>query len=189
MWIIFEYMSIFEVLRPRMNPWVEDTDTATVELRLMEEASNSLSWVWILVPVLPGSKVTELCGTLRGGPGLPCGSVVKNSPIVQETRVQSLGQEDPLEQEMATHSSISCLENPMDWGAWWTTVHEVAKSQTWLSNWAPRGDQYWRNRKNSPGVVVLMIGAIVLLAPGRFHLLVFALLWHFLLHPKLMEDL
>ena len=32
--------------------------------------------------------------------------VVKNSPVVQETRVQSLGQEDPLEKGMATHSSI-----------------------------------------------------------------------------------
>ena len=26
----------------------------------------------------------------------------------------------------------SCLENPMDWGAWWATVHRVARSQTWL---------------------------------------------------------
>ena len=38
----------------------------------------------------------------------------------------SLGQEDPLEKEMATHS-FSCLENPMDRGAWWATVHGVAK--------------------------------------------------------------
>ena len=29
----------------------------------------------------------------------------------------------------------SCLENPMDRGAWWATVHGVAKSQTWLSDW------------------------------------------------------
>ena len=29
----------------------------------------------------------------------------------------------------------SCLENPMDQGAWWATVHGVAKSQTWLSDW------------------------------------------------------
>ena len=28
----------------------------------------------------------------------------------------------------------SCLENPMDGGAWWASVHGVAKSQTWLSN-------------------------------------------------------
>ena len=40
-------------------------------------------------------------------------------------------QEDPLEEEMATHSSI--LENSMDIGAWQAVVHGVAKSQTQLS--------------------------------------------------------
>ena len=38
--------------------------------------------------------------------GFPGGSVVKNLPEMQETQVQPLGQEDPLEKEMATHSSI-----------------------------------------------------------------------------------
>ena len=38
-------------------------------------------------------------------------------PAMQETRVRSLGREDPLEEEMATHS-CSCLENSMDGGAW-----------------------------------------------------------------------
>ena len=42
-----------------------------------------------------------------------------------------LGQEDPLEEEMATHSSI-CLENPMDRRTWWATVHRVTESQTQL---------------------------------------------------------
>ena len=51
-----------------------------------------------------------------------------------EMWVPSLGQEDPLEEEMATHSSIPCLENPMDRGAWWATVHRVAKSWTRLSD-------------------------------------------------------
>ena len=37
---------------------------------------------------------------------------------MQEMRVRSLGQEDALEKGMATHSSISCLENSMDRGAW-----------------------------------------------------------------------
>ena len=36
--------------------------------------------------------------------------MVKNLPAMQETRVQSLGQEDPLEKEMATHSSILAWE-------------------------------------------------------------------------------
>ena len=38
--------------------------------------------------------------------GFPNGSVVKNLPAVPETQVRSLGQEDPMEEEMATHSSI-----------------------------------------------------------------------------------
>ena len=40
------------------------------------------------------------------------GSVVKNLPAMQETQVQSLGQEDTLENEMATHSSILAWKIP-----------------------------------------------------------------------------
>ena len=58
--------------------------------------------------------------------------LVKNLPAIQETWLQSLGWEDPLEKGMATHSSI--LENPMDRGAWQATVHGVTKSQTQLSD-------------------------------------------------------
>ena len=56
--------------------------------------------------------------------------VIKNLPAMWETRVPSLGWEDPLEKGMATHSSIPALENPMDRGAWWITVHEVTKDLT-----------------------------------------------------------
>ena len=113
---------------------------------------------------------------------------VKHLPAMRETQVRFLGWEDPLEKEMATHSSIlaspaphpkkglketlgfpggsevkasacnagdpgsipgsgrspgegngnplqySCLENPMDRGAWWATVHGFAKSRIQLSN-------------------------------------------------------
>ena len=52
---------------------------------------------------------------------------VKNLPAMQETQVQSLGQEDPLEKGMATHSSILAWRIPMDRGAWWATVHRVSK--------------------------------------------------------------
>ena len=51
-------------------------------------------------------------------------------PAKQETQVPSLAQEDTLEKEMTTHSSNSCLENPVDRGAWQTTVHKFAKSAT-----------------------------------------------------------
>ena len=67
--------------------------------------------------------------------GFPDSSVVKNPPV-KETWIQSLGWEDPLEKEMATHTSILAWEkkNPMDRGAWQATVHGVAKSRTRLSN-------------------------------------------------------
>ena len=45
--------------------------------------------------------------------GFPCGSEVKKHlPAMQETRIRSLGQEDPLEKEMATHSSILAWRIP-----------------------------------------------------------------------------
>ena len=50
----------------------------------------------------------------------------------QEKKVRSLGQEDPLEKEMATHSSILLWEIPGT-EAWRGTVLRVAKSQTQLS--------------------------------------------------------
>ena len=47
---------------------------------------------------------------VRGG--FPDGSAVKNLPAMQETQVRPLGQKDPLEKEMATHSSILAWEIP-----------------------------------------------------------------------------
>ena len=49
--------------------------------------------------------------------GLPSGSAVKNLPTVQEMWVRSLGWEDPLEEGMATRSSILAWRIPMDRGA------------------------------------------------------------------------
>ena len=57
--------------------------------------------------------------------------MVKNLPAVQDTQFPSLGWEDPLEKEMATHSSILVWEVP---GAWQATVHGAEKSWTGLSN-------------------------------------------------------
>ena len=52
--------------------------------------------------------------------------MVQNLPAIKETQVQSLGQEDPLEKGIATHSMVR--------GAWRATVHGVTKSQTRLSD-------------------------------------------------------
>ena len=48
----------------------------------------------------------------------PGGSVVKNLPVMQEMQVQFLGQEDPVEGGHGNPLQYSCLENPMDRGAW-----------------------------------------------------------------------
>ena len=52
---------------------------------------------------------------------------VRNLPAMQETWVQSLGQEDPLEKGMATHSGILSWESSMDRGIWRATVYGVAE--------------------------------------------------------------
>ena len=89
--------------------------------------SKSLTWL---------SNWTELCNILKYFIIIittPNGSVVKNSLAMQETQklqIQSLGQEDSLEKEMETHSSI------LAWRIPWTeelsrlTIHRVAKSRT-----------------------------------------------------------
>ena len=60
--------------------------------------------------------------------------MVNDLPAMQETWVRFLGWEDPLEEGMATHSSVLAWRISMDRGAWWTAVHGVTKSQTRLSD-------------------------------------------------------
>ena len=49
---------------------------------------------------------------MKGNKGFPGGSVVKNQPAMQEMQVWSLGWEDPLEKEMATHFSTLAWKIP-----------------------------------------------------------------------------
>ena len=56
--------------------------------------------------------------------------IVKNLFTVQETRIRSLGQEDFLEKEMATHSNILAWEIPWTEESDGVTVHQVTKSWT-----------------------------------------------------------
>ena len=58
---------------------------------------------------------------------------------MQETGVQSLSREDSPGEGNGNPLQNSCLENPMDGGAWQATVHGVAKSQRGLSNFTFRG--------------------------------------------------
>ena len=62
--------------------------------------------------------------------GFPDGSLVKNLPAKQETWVRALGQEDPLEEEMATHS------NMLAWRIPWTEepggLQSTGKQESWI---------------------------------------------------------
>ena len=64
-------------------------------------------------------------------------SLVKNLPAMQESWVQFLGQEDPLEKEMATHSSILAWRIPWTGGTWWATVYGVARVEHDLASKPP----------------------------------------------------
>ena len=57
----------------------------------------------------------------------PVAQLVKNLSAMWETWVQSLGWEDPLEEAMATHSSLLAWRIPMVRGAWRATVQRVTK--------------------------------------------------------------
>ena len=56
--------------------------------------------------------------------------MVKNPPAMQETQVQSLDQDDPLEKKNGNPLQYSCLENSIGRVAWQNTVHGVAKNGT-----------------------------------------------------------
>ena len=69
--------------------------------------------------------------------GFPNGSVVKNPPEMQRTRVQSLSWEDPLEQGMATHSSIFAwripwTEEPVGYSLWGRKESDTTEQLTIL---------------------------------------------------------
>ena len=97
-------------------------------------------WSPIHLPKLrvPGKLVSfsiQLKASPNDGPRASLvAQLVKNPPAMQETWVRSLGWEDPLEEGMATHSSILAWTIPMDREAWWAIVHGVTKNQTWLKD-------------------------------------------------------
>ena len=85
-----------------------------------------------LIPWAYGTEQQRTCAFYRHLGASLVAQMAKNPPAIWETWVQSLGWEDHLKKEMATHSSILAWRIPMDRGAWRATVHGVAKSRTQL---------------------------------------------------------
>ena len=99
-------------------------------LKKMEPWSSSHALlICICLQNFPSHKDTSYIGlgpTLLDYGGFPCGLAVKNPPALQEPRVQSLVQEDPLEKDMAMHSSI------LAWRIPWTEEPGGLQSSTGL---------------------------------------------------------
>ena len=97
---------------------------------------NKLSYPFFCFPVLVKLIFTLHCSLLSMQQsyilGFPGGSDSKEFPSIRETWVQSLSSENPLEEGMATHSSILAWRIPMDRGAWLSTIQRITKNQTWL---------------------------------------------------------
>ena len=117
---------------PRRNcwPWTQTRRTCNLSMRSPRAPSTatwrtncSLAGQW-----LPSHRVSthEL--------GFPGGLDCKEFTCNSETQVWSLEWEDPSGEGKGNPLQYSCLENPMDEGAWQATVHGVSKSWIWLSN-------------------------------------------------------
>ena len=72
--------------------------------------------------------------------------LVKKLPAMQETWVWSLSREDPLEEGIATRSSVLTWKIIMDRGPWQVIVHSIAKSRTRLSDWSDLNMSCWALR-------------------------------------------
>ena len=84
-----------------------------------------------------GLKLSILLKSWHGG------LVVKNLIAMWEMWFQYLGQEDTLGRENGNPLQYSCLGNPMDWGAWWATVHGVARvGHHWATKPSPSRSWY-----------------------------------------------
>ena len=77
-----------------------------------------------------------------------------------------LGQEDSLEKENGNPLQYSCLENPMEGGAWWATVHRVAKSRTRLSDFTSLHCAHKIHKMDSLGGPVVKTAWVTVSIPG-----------------------
>ena len=91
------------------------------------QVREMVAWNWMLTAEMGRSGHIHN-STIYVRAGFPGGQMVKNLPSVWETGVRSLDWEDPLEEDMATHSSILDWRMPTDRGVWWAIVSGLAES-------------------------------------------------------------
>ena len=127
----------FEISNPRNTCKSADSHSHTarkyllwLKSVLLRKESKKTWYKWIYLQ--NRNRLTGLENEFMGFPGSSDG---KESACNAETRIRSLDWEDPLDKENGYPLQYSHLKNSMDRGAWWATVHGVAKSCTRLSDW------------------------------------------------------
>ena len=89
---------------------------------------NVMYSAWMLEVLQLPKYAASLALGLPGGPVVNACHAGDACSIPESGRCLGEGNGNPLQ--------YFCLENSMDRGAWWATVHGMIKSQTWLSDWA-----------------------------------------------------
>ena len=94
------------------------------------------SHVWLMATILESAHIEHFhhCRNVLGDKGFLGCSVVKNLPANDGNSGSIPGSGRSLGEGKDNSLQYSCLENPMDWEAWWATVPGVAKSQAWLND-------------------------------------------------------
>ena len=102
--------------------------------------SGKMLWRWVGQAVHPEcgkrskAEADSFCwDQLWSREGFPEGSEVKNLPAMQETQLRFRGREDSPGEGNGSPLQYSCLESPMDRGAWWSTALGVTKSENDLA--------------------------------------------------------
>ena len=102
-----------------LNSTTTQWNIIVFSVKSLNSASN-ISIVTLFYSPLPTTPI------IMGFPAWVA-QMVKNLPKAQETWIRSLAWKDPLEEGMATHSSILVWRIPMDRGAWWATIHGLQR--------------------------------------------------------------
>ena len=122
------------VFRIHIWTWIVITLEQVLPLSLNVCPSKGSEYSHYTVTMKQREKLNSCLKYSLGG-AFPGGAALKNSPAIQkmqETWVSIPGSRRSPGGGHGNPLQCTCLENPMDWGAWWPTGLRVTKGQTWL---------------------------------------------------------
>ena len=125
--------SVHRILQARLSEWVAMSSRGSSQI----QGSNScllglLHWPVGCLPLAPPPRKPE--NSLISPQNINCIFSIWPSSSTLDTSLENWNKNISIGEGNGNPLQYSCPENPMDRGAWWATVHEIAKSQAWLSN-------------------------------------------------------